>query len=199
MIRIEYQGASERSLRILYGGEVVKKAKRSAFGKLATKVRSVIAKGVSKRYVITQANVNRHGNKRFVPGTDDVVLSYVGRRIGLINFGAKEKRVKVSPKGNRYGKYRKRVTVKIKKTGTRKPVTGFPGVISPGFIATGKEGNRHVFARTSSARFPIISLKTLAIPQMINEEVIKEAEAAIGDNFPKLFSHAMDFYLSKLK
>ncbi len=80
------------------------------------------------------------------------------------------------------------VSVKIKKVGARKVITG-------AFI--GNKG-RTVFQRVGSKRLPIKAVQTIDIGQMFNQRKINAAVvAAIKDKFPTIFEREAKFYVAR--
>ena len=80
------------------------------------------------------------------------------------------------------------VSVKIKKAGGRKIITG-------AFI--GNKG-RTVFKRVGAKRLPIKAVATINVPQMFNQKRINAAVvAAIKDRFPTIFEREAKFYVAR--
>lgn len=80
------------------------------------------------------------------------------------------------------------VSVKIKKAGGRKIITG-------AFI--GNKG-RTVFKRVGAKRLPIKAISTINVPQMFNQKRINAAVvAAIKAKFPTIFEREANFYVAR--
>lgn len=81
----------------------------------------------------------------------------------------------------------KGVSVKIKRTGGRKVITG-------AFIAN---KGRTVFVRTSARRLPIKAVQTIDVPQMFNAKRINAAVLkTIVQHFPKVFEREAKFAIN---
>jgi hypothetical protein len=119
----------------------------------------------------------RIGRASFKQGAFGVTASLSGTgkiSANVIAFGAK----KVSTG----------VSVKIKKAGGRKIITG-------AFI--GNKG-RTVFKRVGDKRLPIKAVATINVPQMFNQKRINAAVvAAIKDRFPTIFEREAKFYVAR--
>ena len=108
-------------------------------------------------------------------------LTYKGKRLGLVNFDAKSKKI------NR----RQGVTVKIRKDRGRTPVKG------AFFFETG--GGVQVAKRKGPARFPIQVLKTIAVPEMLDTDpVLDQMENTVEVAWNQEFIRSMNFRLKKL-
>jgi hypothetical protein len=133
-----------------------------------------------------------------------VKAGYVRQRLTIrrANFKAGVFRIEATlTGGGKYGKGRsanviafdarrtsRGVSVKIKKTGGRKVITG-------AFI--GNKG-RTVFKRIGKDRLPIKAVQTVGVPQMFNQKRINAAVvAAIKARFPAIFEREAKFYVDK--
>ncbi len=100
-----------------------------------------------------------------------------GKRLSLVNFGARQTR--------------KGVSVKVRKDRGRKLIKG-------AFLARGVMGNLQLFERVGAERLPIVSKKTISVPQMFNKEILEKAKKEVEANFDKEFKHNLYFYMGKL-
>jgi len=196
-MRQYYQHYDLSDLDVLYDQfdpKVVSRALTSAVNKTQRKLRTRIRLEVRKRYNVTARSINRRVTLTAAKlQKPDAMLKYLGPRIGLINFSSRPKVVRITGRRGRKIK-RVGVTVKVRRDGPRKFVSAVPA-----FIAEGRSGNRHVFARTTEARTPLRARYSLSIPQMVgNKEVIDTAFLLTKEELPKEFDHAMDFFLGKL-
>lgn len=169
---------------------IVKKARRSANLKTTRKARTFISKGVRSKYAGNASRVKRGVSLKTVNQGQMTqnVLVYVGHRIGLINFVTKS-RANAAANRTKSGKHRK-LSVRIRKDSGRKTIYGF--------VAIGRSGNTHVFARTGAPRMPIRALKTISIPEMVNTAGIQDSvNEFVGKEYPVQFEHELEYFLSK--
>ena len=99
------------------------------------------------------------------------------------------------------------VTVKIKNDGARKLVTKYGNKAFTGQGAAGGlggsarfrgKGAARVFVRKGKERFPIESLVTMAVPQMVgNPEVLENIVGIIGQKAPRIFEGHLRFYINR--
>lgn len=185
---IRYRFEDLDKLQRRFDPNVVRKAVRSSIRKTVAKLKTFVRKRVRQRYNVPARVVARHTKlQHFFQSRDKPfsILAYVGSKIGLINFGARP-RIMRTARGKRRG-----VTVQVLKDEPRKLVTSVPA-----FIATGANQNRHVFARTSEARYPIVALTGPAVAQMVShDEIIDQADKFTGQELPKQFANEMEHFL----
>lgn len=163
----------------------LKRAEVATLKSVRSKTATRVSKSVRGRYNVTARAIAARLKLGMRNDDTEATLSYIGTRIGLINFSAQFRRVNTA-KGKRQG-----ATVRVHKANGRKLVKG-------GFIAQGAGGNVHVFKRTSKARSPIKALKGPSIPQMVKQsEVQKDAQELLQTEYPRILSNRLEFYLSR--
>ncbi len=103
-----------------------------------------------------------------------VVLRSTGRRIGLINFNARQT-----------------------KGGVRVSLQLVGGILRHAFIATMRNGHKGVYVRTGgkgSPRLPIRELFGPSIPSALSNRVVEEAiMRKIREKFPQILAHEIAF------
>lgn len=145
-----------------------------------------VSQEVVKEYNIKKKEINGTLKSKNSAGTirvqgtsvDNVTLRYEGRVLTPTHFAMRP--------GTRPKKKAYTVTAQIKKSGGRKPLS------SKAFLAhSGAEGTKQIpFMRTGAERLPIVSIKTLSVPQMItNEEVSKAINKRINKELGKRLEH----------
>lgn len=153
------------------------------------------SRALRDRYNIKAALVAQALKITSVPGGDITAqhLIYTGRRIGLVQFSAKPKKVTLKGrKSRRFGKKRLGVTVKIRKDRPRM-------LVKRGFLAETRGGLVMIFAREGRSRKPIRALKTLSIPEMIRQRnVVQRVDETARSVFPKEFARLMTLELNKV-
>lgn len=160
--------------------EVRTKATVSAVNKTMAQAKTQMTRSITAEYALKSAYVRERLQIRratFKGGAFNISASLVGtgkRSANLIAFGAKQ--------------VKKGVSVKIKKVGGRKIITG-------AFI--GNQG-RTVFKRVGKSRLPIESVRTIDVPQMFNQRRINAAVVAtIKTKFPSVFASEAAYYIAK--
>lgn len=121
------------------------------------------------------------GNIRVTGQTvTNVVITYTGRVLTPTHFGMRPKALTPTAKGR---KKRRPITAEIKK-GQRKSLG--PHV----FLGSNRGGGYIPFKRTTNKAYPIESVKTLSLPQMIdNPEVQDKIIKKINSELPKRLEH----------
>ncbi|WP_456390631.1 phage tail protein [Hydrogenimonas sp.] len=155
-----------------------KKALSKTVRRMGQRLKTTATKEVRKTYSIKANKLKDKIKTRTMTDGNDVAWRFKisGNQSSLINFGAR--------------KTKKGVSVKVRKDRGRRVIRG-------AFIATGKNGNVHVFQRIGKDRLPIESKKTLSIPQMFNKEILDKAKREVEANYEKEFKHNFDFYLGR--
>ena len=187
MISVELPDLDE--LREKIDPRVVEKALNSAVNKTANKARTFISKTVRQHYNVKAAKIkdNLTETRRKDPIVERVLI-YTGGQVSLINFGAKKARVA--------GTKRKGASVIVKKSSGRKIIKGENKYGA--FIATGKNGNTHVFMRETESRMPIRKLSGPSVAQMIGAaEMTKEIDQFVKAEMPKQIEHELDYFITK--
>lgn len=193
MQHFEYSELEE--LLAVYDPKLVSRAVNSADNKTIRKLRTKIRKEVRGKYNVKAAAINRRAKTILgrVKGLS-AELSYAGTKLGLVNFAAKKKKVKVS---SRAGKKVTRwgTSVKVLRGQSRKVVKS-----KPAFVAKGKNDNLQIFARRTDDRDSIVAIKGLAIAEMVDSpEIIEHALTSSREDYEKEFDVAMNFFLGKSK
>lgn len=132
---------------------------------------------VRERYNVRAAAVARAMEKKRAFGAQAALaatLVFRGRRMNLLDFGARQTKVGVS--------------VKVKVDGPRKVLPGT-------FIATNTHsGFTGVFRRVGKSRYPIKNLRSVSIPQMVRTEVVMKALKAVAtEAFVRNFKQQVQF------
>ena len=126
----------------------------------------------------------------FVKGKllSDVAIAYSGRTLTPVHFGM---RPKALTKGKGKRRKRKPITVEIKK-GQRKSLG--PSV----FLGSNRGGGYIPFKRTGAKRYPIESVKTLSLPQMVDNPTVNESiNTKIDTEMAKRLEHNIQRFMKK--
>lgn len=189
MIVLTYAGFGFADLRKRLDPKLIDKALNSAMEKTAKKVRTHIKSQVRERYNIKAGDIAKAVKIKKVFGRDGGrLIAYSGGYIGLDKFGARSKRVK-SARGWRRG-----VTVQVRKDRGRK-------LVKRGFLGHGANNNGpFIFTRKGATRMPIRRRYSLSIPRMVGAQLtVQSVNEKVGQELPKEFAHAMDYFLGKVK
>lgn len=163
--------------------KIVEKALLSSTNRAADRLSTEISRRIRGRYNISATNVRQRLKvTRAVSGNLSAVIKITGKRMGLTSFGASTRKVTLGRKakkgkGRPWGRFRVGVSVRVLKSGGKKPITS-----QPAFLAAGRSGNRHVFYRdprggkSSTGKSKIIAMKMLSVPGMAN--VVEQDAAA---------------------
>lgn len=204
---LKYRIKNLDKLKQKFDPKVVERANRAGANKAAQKTRTFISETIRKVYNVKAMAIKKRVTlKRASSNMPFAELRYRGPRIGLINFGAKEKKVTLArkprkgQKGQPWGRFRTGVTVKVKKSGSRKLVSS-----RPGFIMTGKNNNQHIYYRAGdgSDRNNLRSAKTWSIPEMLKNAEREGAgsskayERFAAQEYDIEFDRAMKHFMSK--
>lgn len=170
-----------------------KKVIERTVGDMRTRGPGWVSKAVREEYNISPKDVKEacHTEKAgslSLGGAhvDDVALVYRGRVLTPTHFKMRPATRPPKPK---------LITAEIRK-GQRKTLS------SIAFLAnSGREGSKQIpFQRTGKERLPIEAIKTLSVPQMVedgNENVKPKVEQAINENLKKRFEHYCEQLLKK--
>lgn len=163
-----------------------KKVVQRTIGDMRSRGPGWVSKAVREEYNIDAAEVKKSCHPGKYGGisfggevVDNIALIYKGRVLTPTHFGMKPE---TRPKGKSY-----KVTAKIKK-GRKKVLS------SKAFLANaGKSGGKQIpFQRTGESRLPIEAIKTVSVPQMIedgNGNLKPKVDKAINENLEKRFNH----------
>lgn len=120
---------------------------------------------------------------------ETVTIVYEGRPLTPIHFGMTPKKLpKTKTRTNKNGetkKYRAKYKVKAKiKKGEKKVVH------TDAFLGSNRGGGYIPFKRTGAGRYPIESIKTVSLPQMVdNPNVREQIKSSINDLLAKRLEH----------
>lgn len=189
---ITFENDLKEFLRVL-DPVLVQKAQTSALTRIRKKAATHISKTTRSRYNISAGAVRdaleRRTKFKLSQDKSSAFITYIGARIGMINFSAKFKPVQTA-RGPRHG-----ATAKLYKSRPRSLVPG-------GFIAAGRGGNVHIFRRqkkSQKSRLPIEAVTGPSVPQMISgDEVIRETDRFVQEEYPIELIRQIDYQLSRL-
>jgi len=137
-------------------------------------------KDVRKEYNIKAKDLKTHIHINKADRYDMATLIKIeSKRLSLSMFAPKIRRIRTD------NGYREGVSVKVKKRERRKIVKG-------AFLF-----DNTIYMRETKARYPLGVVNTLSIPQMFNEDIINRSKRRFEENYPKTFSHNLNYYLSK--
>lgn len=154
-----------------------------------------VSQEVVKEYNIKKKDVNetkkgvKNAGKVRISGVtiDALEIQYKGRLLTPTHFAMKPTQRPAN--GKAYT-----VTAQIKKNGGRKPLG------KNVFLAkSGGEGTKQIpFQRVGVERYPIQSVKTLSVPQMITNDIVSEnIHKRINEELGKRLEHNLNYILSK--
>jgi len=153
------------------------KATVRALNRALDTAQTVANQGIRNRYNIKAQAARKSMKKhRAWAGQLRAALEVGGRKIPLIEFSARWSRRQVG------------ATVQILRAGGRKTVRG-------AWIGThGSTGARQVFRRIGRERYPIVSLRSVSVPQAFaNRAVIRAIDLAVVESFEKNFEHQLRY------
>ena len=176
----------------------VKKAQRLTMTSIKGKAKTGVSRSVRKKFVITAKRIAQDLKIRTVDreGLRSAELSYIGNRIGLINFSANFRNVRtVGRRGHLRGSKlrRKGATARVTKGGGRYLVPG-------GFIVAGASGNVQILQRIHKrdSKSKLRKLTGPAVPQMVSQPEVKKDFANLVDReFPPTFESKLNFVIGK--
>ena len=112
---------------------------------------------------------------------NSVQIVYQGRLLTPVHFGMKPKKLTSGTKGKK--RKRSPITAEIRK-GQRKALH------SDAFLGSNKGGGYIPFKRSGPNRYPIESIKTVSLPQMVeNEAVYKRISTKINEGLSERLEH----------
>lgn len=173
---------------------------------MRTRVPGWVAKEVTADYNIKQSEITpKRGKNKRTAGTvqvsgvtiENVAIIYEGRPLTPTHFAMKPKTRKAA--SNRPRKHRRNprarrtqpITAEIKK-GQRKALP------SDAFLGSNHGGGYIPFRRTGRSRYPIESIKTVSLPQMVTNETVRQRiNQKINQELPKRLEHNLKRYLEK--
>ena len=160
----------------------MRNANRSTINKVLAKARTATSKAVRDIYNIKAGDLNkvikiRRASNQRLQG----VISVRTSKTSLIKFAARPRKV-----NKRIG-----VTVKVKKSGSRKLVKG-------GFIGTAKGTTaQQIFVRRDKARLPIDKRFTLSVSDMVQIEGEKALNETIKKDLPRIQKSELNEYIRR--
>lgn len=169
-------------------GEMTK-ATVAALNRTITHVKKEISKAVVSEYEIKPMDVKKSLDQKKASLADTTAyIKSEGKPLSLAHFKFTPKRppkikgVKVAD--------RKVVTVKIKKQVGAKKINGFVQTIN---------GATNVFKRLGKARFPIAVVRTVSVPQMIeNSKVYPKIKKEAEKKLEERLTHEIDYRMNKM-
>lgn len=164
-------------------GSQATSAVRKSLNRAITGVKMDAAREVRAIYNIKAADVKKtFTGSKSAGGSLRATARFSGNRTPLYRFGAQPARpTKRRPKAG--------VTVQVK--ASRKVVRG-------GFVARMKSGHVSLYKRLGEARLPIHELDGPAVPQMLNNEGVREKlRDAAADRFSRNLDHEMTYLMQK--
>lgn len=205
---LEFDWRDIEKLRRVFGKKIVQRALVTSLVKLTNKVRAEINRQVTEEYNVSRAAINRRLKVSIdkKSSNPEAMLRYIGTRIGLINFKARVRKIKVVSKITGKLLKRKEVSVQIKKKGPRRIVSSRK-FESKGFVGVGASANKHIFARILDAagrsrkmfgKDVLAARKTLSIPEMVDSKaVLTDLNELVKAQFPLEFNRSLTFHLQK--
>lgn len=183
MITLQQRNEIARLMQLL-DPNLVLKAQRETLTGVRNRSATVASRAVRQRYYVSAGAISRRLKMGFRDSTRmEAHLIWIGERIGLINFNARPKVMRTT-RGKRRG-----ATFQMLRNRGR--VNS-----NDGFIATGRNGNTHIFKRkdvTQKGRLPIKRLTGPAIPQMVGgPDVQREVELFVAAEYPAQLLARMD-------
>lgn len=173
--------------------EQAKKALKRTVSDMRSRGPGWVSKAVREEYNIKAGDVKAAMHTEKGKGLsfggeviDDVALVYKGRVLTPTHFGMRPT--------SRPAKKSYKVTAEITK-GQRKVLS------SKAFLAgTGSGGKQIPFERKGASKYPIKAIKTLSIPQMVQDgsgNLKPGVEKAVNENLEKRFKHHIDQVMGK--
>lgn len=152
------------------------KTQKRTTTRAGSRFRKTVVKDVRETYNIKAKELKKYmrSNLIKIDGSYAWKMNVKSRRLSLSHFNPKQTK--------------KGVSVLIRKDEGRK-------VLSRTFIAK----NNQVFQRVGKERLPLEIKRTISVPQMFNEQIVKAALKDIEEFYPKEFEHNLNYYLGKIK
>ncbi len=207
---IRYSLSNLQELSKQFDSKVITKAQFLAINKVLPKVRTHISRRIREKYNVTNRAINSHVKilrASMSRGTLAGLMRYKGERMGVVNFGGKVEKVTLPKKPGRraWGSVRYGASAQIFKSGSREMVP-----VKSGFIATGKNDNRHVFFRIKRRRLAsgfllreaLQAAYVFSVPEMVKRVdggvgAYQSYTQFAGQEFAKEFDVAMNYYMGK--
>ena len=186
-IKVDTKGFNEatKTLESL-GAEGIQVIRRSV-RRAAKGVAVDSGREVRKLYPVPIAKVRKTFRYGFSKDGLEATARSTGKKISLINFGARPNTVEADRR------LRRGISVIINRTRGRE-------VFRHAFIARLKHGNVHVVQRKTKQRLPLDRLEGNSIPQMIGQlEIVAQVQVGAKRRFLTNLSQGLDFLLSRKK
>lgn len=191
-ITIKVKNIEAIAQRLRKQSEQAEKAIKATANDMRNRVPGWVATEVTGTYNIKKSEVmpakkGKNGKVKKTVGNiaargvtvNSVQIVYQGRVLTPVHFGMKPKKLTPGAKGRK----RKPITAEIKK-GQRKALH------SDAFLGSNKGGGYIPFKRSGAKRYPIESIKTLSLPQMVeNEAVYEKIQKVINTELSKRLEH----------
>jgi hypothetical protein len=163
------------------GEDLAGKAMARALNRTATTVRTTAVRWTRLNLNIKTGDVNKLIKQRravvHTLGGAEATITVTAKAAPLSRFGARQTR--------------KGVSVKVKRTGSRKVVKG-------AFLARLRSGHLGVFKRVGDARLPIKELFSTAVVQYLDDELILERLGNVArTRFEKAIDAEIQFRMTK--
>lgn len=169
--------------------EVIRKANKAAVRRIQRKMATVISGGVRETYNITARDIASAVKMQLQDGGRTAIITYRGRRRGLINYGGAGVVPRVmTARGVRFG-----AKAKLYKKKPRALVKG-------GFVARGRNGNVHIFRRSeqNQSNSTLEAITAPAVAQMVkNQGVEARAQKTLNQQWPIELAHQITFFFNK--
>jgi len=175
---------SERAEMFLKSfGNQAKGAVRKSLNRAITGVKMDAAREAGKAYNVKPADVKKtFSNSKASGNRLKATATFSGKRTPLYRFGAKPARPT---------KRRPKVGVSVQVKASRKVVRG-------AFVAKMKSGHVSLFKRSGAHRLPLRELEGPAVPQMLNNQGVREKlQGSAADRFSKNLDHEMNYLIQK--
>lgn len=175
-IRIDLQSISKQ----------IPGATKSALNRTVDFAATKTVKEVTNEYTIKGKSVKSTMKKVKAKGSS--LYAYISSRGGEIPLG------KFQHTPRKYSRRAKVVKVKVKKSGGYKAVNTKPGA----FVQKIYGDDFDIYKRKGNKKMPVIKLKSLSVPQMINnEKVIKNIQDAAAQKLQERVNHEIEWRLNK--
>lgn len=192
---ISLQGIKKIEKELDKMSEQSKKALQATARDMKSRIPSWVAQEVVQTYGIKKSEINpsKKSPKKLagrikVSGetVSEVTVVYSGRTLTPVHFGMTPKQPK--QKGRRVAR-RQPVKAAIKK-GQKKTLH------SQAFLGSNRGGGYIPFRRTGKAQYPIESIKTLSLPQMVDGDGVRERiEERINVELEKRLEHNVERFM----
>lgn len=186
--------------RRLFDPKIVTKAQQRTVTALKGKIATQISRSTREKFNVKAQRIKQalRVTTEENDGARSATLTYSGKRLSLITFGGRFRKVRTTGKrghlkGRRLQRYG--ASAKVSKRGRAYVVPG-------GFIAAGASGNVHLYQRRDQSD-PTSGLRLMtgpAVAQMVsNKDVTRDYTGTVNKEFPRLFESKLNHLLDKAK